>query len=83
MKPPPGFNRFLKGVFSLFFKSPAEACEPIIYFATEDKDDARPIDYLFLMQPKEMDEKAMDKENGGQLWRRSEALIKELGYSLD
>ena len=80
---PAWLQPILKGVFSLFFKSPAQACEPIIYFAAEQKDDAKPIDYMFLMQPKEMDKKAMDSENGEQLWNKSEALIKELGYSLD
>jgi len=70
----------LKLVFSIFFKSPEKASDPIIYFATESNESPKPIEYLFLMQFKEMDEKATDSENGKKLWEMSEALINELGY---
>jgi NAD(P)-dependent dehydrogenase (short-subunit alcohol dehydrogenase family) len=70
----------LKGVFSLFFKSPQKASDPIMYFVSENNA-RKKIDYLFLMQPKAMDEKATDEGNGLKLWELSEALLKELGYS--
>ena len=79
---PSWLQPILKGVFSLFFKSPAKACAPIIYFASENPGEGAPIDYMFLLQPKAMDEKALDVENGEQLWGKSEALIKELGFNL-
>lgn len=75
----PGWMQpILKGVFSLFFKSPEKASDPIIYFASENS--PKPIDYLFLLQPKPMDDKATDDTNGKKLWELSEGLIKELGY---
>ena len=69
----------LKLVFSLFFKSPDKASDPILYFASENNQ-SKPIDYLFLMQPKIMDEKATDEANGKRLWDLSEGLVEELGY---
>lgn len=75
----PGWMQpILKGVFSLFFKSPEKASDPIIYFASENN--SKSIDYLFLMQLKAMDEKATNGTNGKKLWELSEELIKELGY---
>jgi NAD(P)-dependent dehydrogenase (short-subunit alcohol dehydrogenase family) len=65
----------LKLVFSIFFRSPEKASDPIMYFASETNHDGRPIDYLFLMQQKEMDEKALDEVNGKKLWELSQGLI--------
>lgn len=76
----PGWMQpLLKGVFSLFFKSPEKASDPIMYFASEENH-SNPIDYLFLMQPKSMDIKATDQFNGKKLWEMSEQLIEKLGY---
>lgn len=76
----PGWMQpILKGVFSLFFKSPEKASDPILYFASENNA-PKPIDYHFLMQPKPMDEKATDEANGKKLWELSEGLIRKLGY---
>jgi hypothetical protein len=74
----PGWMQpLLKGVFSLFFKSPEKASDPILYFAGEyDRSD--PIPYLFLMQKKEIDDKALDPQNGKHLWHLSEKLISNL-----
>lgn len=65
----------LKLVFSIFFKSPEKASDPILYFASETNYESKPIDYLFLMQPKEMDEKATNIKNGKKLWELSQELI--------
>jgi len=72
----------LKGVFSIFFRSPEKASDPIIYFLSED-DSARPVDYLYLMQPTSMDEKALDHINGKKLWDISQKLCRHLGYPLN
>jgi NAD(P)-dependent dehydrogenase (short-subunit alcohol dehydrogenase family) len=74
----PGWMQpLLKGVFSLFFKSPEKASDPILYFAGE-YDSSDPIPYLFLMQKKVMDDKALDPQNGEHLWQLSEKLISQL-----
>jgi len=72
----------LKAVFSLFFRSPEKASDPIIYFLTED-DNSSHVDYLFLLQPKPMDEKATDERNGEKLWDLSEKLCEELAFPLN
>jgi len=65
----------LKLVFSIFFKSPEKASDPILYFASEPNHNHNPLDYMFLMQRKAMDHKALDKENGKRLWELSQKLI--------
>ena len=75
---PSWMQPFLKGVFSLFFRSPEKASDPIIYFAAENN--SEPMNYFFLMQQKPMDEKATDAENGKKLWELSEGLINKLGF---
>ncbi len=71
----------LKGVFSLFFRSPQKASDPIMFFLSED-DYTIPVDYLYLMQPTAMDEKALDQINGEKLWDLSERLCGQLGFPL-
>jgi NAD(P)-dependent dehydrogenase (short-subunit alcohol dehydrogenase family) len=72
------FIPLMKLVFSIFFKSPARAAIPVIYLAASPDLENKPFDYLFLMSRKEVDEKALDPENGKKLWRLSEALVNGL-----
>ena len=68
------FQPLLKLTFSIFFRSPKRACEPVIYLAASGDVKGKTIDYLFLMSRKEMDEKAVDPENARMLWEKSESL---------
>jgi len=70
------FQPLLKLTFSIFFRSPSKAAEPVIYLAASKDLEGKPIDYLFLMSRQEMDEKAMDPENGTKLWELSEGLLR-------
>ncbi|MEQ9298972.1 MAG: SDR family NAD(P)-dependent oxidoreductase [Cyclobacteriaceae bacterium] len=77
----PGWMQpLLKGVFSLFFRSPMKAADPVVYFCQEAGD--QPIDYLYLLQKKPMAPLAQEMEDSTRLWERSEALIRELGYKV-
>jgi len=76
------FKPLLKVVFGIFFSSPLKASEPVVYFAASSEVETKPFDYLFLMQRKELDEKAMDPDNGKKLWNLSEELIHDLGIKL-
>jgi NAD(P)-dependent dehydrogenase (short-subunit alcohol dehydrogenase family) len=69
------FQPMLKLTFKLFFRSPEKAAEPVIYLAASRDLEGKPLDYLFLMSRKDMDEKARDPENGSKLWELSEKLI--------
>ena len=73
------FKPVLKLVFTLFFRSPAVAVKPLVYFATSKEVSGKAIDYLFLMSRKEMDEKATDEKNGQRLWQLSEELLDKHG----
>lgn len=78
---PAWMQPFLKMSFSLFFRSPESASDPVMYFVSE-KTENNTFDYLFLMRKKEIDDKASDVENGKALWDASEELITSLGYPL-
>lgn len=68
------FQPLLRLVFWMFFRSPGKACRPIMYLAASAEPEGKPIDYMFLMQRKDMDHKAVDPENGKRLWTLSENL---------
>jgi len=70
------FKPLLRLVFSIFFRSPKKASEPVVYLAASKDVAGKSFDYLFLMQRKPIDEKADDPKNGAKLWDMSEALLK-------
>jgi NAD(P)-dependent dehydrogenase (short-subunit alcohol dehydrogenase family) len=72
------FVPLMKLVFSIFFKSPDRAAIPVVYLAASTDLENKPFDYLFLMSRKEVDEKALDPENGKKLWDLSCSLVKSL-----
>lgn len=76
------FKPLLKVVFGIFFRSPKQAVQPVIYFASSPEVKGKPLDYLFLMSRKEMDVKAMNEDNGAKLWDISEKLLAEKGVAL-
>lgn len=72
------FQPLLKLVFGLFFRSPKKACGPVIYLSASREIEGTSGTYLFLMQEKEMDDKATDSQNGKRLWELSEKLEKQI-----
>lgn len=72
---PAFFQPLLSLVFKIFFRSPETACEPVVYFAVSQEVEGKTDDYLFLMSPKPVDEKASNPENGKVLWEKSQALL--------
>lgn len=79
----PGWMQpLLKAVFSLFFRSPEKASDPILYFAAGEAPGGPPFSYLFLLQPREIDERADDPVNGRRLWEASEELVGKSGFPI-
>lgn len=74
------FKPLLKVIFGIFFRSPKQAVQPVVYFATSPEVKDKAMDYLFLMSRKEMDDKATDVANGERLWVLSERVLREKGY---
>lgn len=68
----------MKLLFRIFFSSPEKAAEPVVYLSTSKDMEGKPRDYLFLMSRKEVDEKALDPDNGKKLWDLSEQLLKSI-----
>lgn len=73
------FQPVLKFTFSLFFRSPEKACEPLEYLAVSPELEGKNKDYLFLMARKEVDSKASDPDNGKLLWQKTEQLLAKKG----
>ena len=74
------FKPLLNVVFGIFFRSPKDACEPVVYLSASKDEEGKAFDYLFLMQRKDIDEKAEDRANGEKLWEVSEDLVNGLGF---
>jgi len=72
---PAVFQPLLKLTFRLFFRSPEQACEPVVYLAASKDVEGKPNDYLFLMSRKPVDDKADNPENGKRLWKLTEDLF--------
>ena len=72
------FQPLLKLVFGIFFRSPKKACRPVVYMAASKELEGSTGNYMFLMQKKDMDEKATNSENGMRLWELSEQLQKKI-----
>jgi NAD(P)-dependent dehydrogenase (short-subunit alcohol dehydrogenase family) len=68
----------LRGIFSVIFRSPANAAPPVIYLATSDDFTDKTNQYLHMFIPKRMDEKVYDEKEGKKLWEESAKLWKLL-----
>jgi NAD(P)-dependent dehydrogenase (short-subunit alcohol dehydrogenase family) len=68
------------GIFALFFKDPAKACEPVVYLACARSLDGRSGLYLHRMEEKPIAEATADADNGRKLWNASRALLERLGH---
>lgn len=77
------FKPLLNVVFKIFFRSPETASEPVVYLAASSDIEKKPFDYLFLMERKEVDQKASDPENGRKLWILSGDLLEKIGFDLN
>ena len=67
----------MKLVFKIFFNSPENAAEPVVYLTASKVIEGKPTDYLFLMSRKPVDELASNPENGKRLWGLTEKLLEK------
>ena len=75
---PAAIRPLLRIIFSIFFRSPQKAAEPVVYLAASPALEGKTREYLFLMSRREMDPKAGDAANGKRLWDLSENLIRTM-----
>ena len=64
----------LRAIFTVIFKSPAKAAEPLIYLSGSDDFKGRSNVYLHMFSQKPMDDKVYDQSAGKRLWEMSEAI---------
>ena len=61
----------LRGIFTIFFQSPARAAKPVIYMGISEDYTNKTGEYLHMFNQKEMDPKVYDPEEGKRLWDHS------------
>jgi NAD(P)-dependent dehydrogenase (short-subunit alcohol dehydrogenase family) len=71
-------RHILKGIFRLVFRSPATAALPVVYMALSPDYSGRTNEYLHMFNPKKMDPKVYDPQEGIKLWDKSVELIREI-----
>ncbi len=67
----------LKFIFTLFFQSPDKAAKPVIYLAASEEMEGTTNHYFHMFNPKKMDAKVYDENEGRKLWEHSAALLKK------
>jgi NAD(P)-dependent dehydrogenase (short-subunit alcohol dehydrogenase family) len=79
----PWFAHWLvAAIFAVFFKSPAKACEPVVYLSCARSLNGRTGVYLHLMEEKQIEPPTAETENGKRLWQASRDLLETLGHPL-
>ena len=67
------FHPLLKVVFGIFFNSPEKAAVPVVYLAASDDLEGKALDYFFMLERKEMDEKT----SGSGKWQETMGVFGE------
>ena len=68
----------LKGIFRLVFKSPEKAALPVVYMALSNDYEGKTNEYLHMFNPKKMDPKVYEVQEGEKLWTRSLDLLRTI-----
>ena len=68
----------LKGIFRIVFKSPKKAARPVVYMALSPDYEGRSNEYLHMFNPKKMDPKVYEVQEGEKLWTRSLDLLRTI-----
>jgi len=68
----------LKGIFRIVFKSPPKAARPVVYMALSPDYEGTTNEYLHMFNPKKMDSKVYEIQEGEKLWNRSGDLLKSI-----
>jgi NAD(P)-dependent dehydrogenase (short-subunit alcohol dehydrogenase family) len=66
----------LKGIFSIIFKHPDKASQPVVYMSISPDYEGKTNEYLHMFRYKKMDPKVYIPEEGAKLWDRSVELWK-------
>lgn len=75
---PWALRKTLGAIFSLVFRSPEVAAKPVVYMSISKDFGNKTAEYLHMFNPKKMDPKVYNQEEGKKLWDYSERLWKEI-----
>jgi len=73
----------LNGIFWVVFKAPDKAARPVVYMALSPDYEGTTNEYLHMFNPKLMDPKVYQEEEGKKLWERSMELLKTIDPDWD
>jgi NAD(P)-dependent dehydrogenase (short-subunit alcohol dehydrogenase family) len=73
----------LGAVTRVFFRSPEDAAEPVVYLACAPSIEGTSGRYMHMMADKAPSPLAADPEHGRRLWRESARLLEHLGHPID
>ncbi|MDX2431664.1 MAG: SDR family NAD(P)-dependent oxidoreductase [Bacteroides sp.] len=68
----------LKGIFRMVFKAPSKAALPVVFLAISPDYEGKSNEYLHMFNPKKMDPKVYEVQEGEKLWDRSLDLLKSV-----
>ncbi len=71
-------RKILGGIFWIVFRSPSKAALPVVYMALSPDYEGKTNEYLHMFNPKNMDPKVYEPEEGAKLWDRSMELLKDI-----
>jgi NAD(P)-dependent dehydrogenase (short-subunit alcohol dehydrogenase family) len=71
-------RKILGFIFSLVFRSPAVAAKPVVYMSLAEDYEITTGEYLHMFNPKKMDPKVYEEEEGKKLWEYSLELWKQM-----
>jgi len=79
----PWFAQWLVAIlFTLCFKAPAKACEPVVYLSCARSLGERTGVYLHRMEEKHLDPATAAPQNSRRLWDASSSLLAKLGHGI-
>ncbi len=76
---PPALKVFTKVAFRLFFRDPEIAARPVVYMCAANDYERDTNRYLHMFNPKRMDTKCYDADEGRRLWDWTVTRLRELG----
>jgi NAD(P)-dependent dehydrogenase (short-subunit alcohol dehydrogenase family) len=68
----------LRAIFTLIFRKPSVAAQPVVYMSSSRDFEGRSSQYLHMWNPKKMDEKVYREDEGKKLWEESARLWKKV-----
>jgi NAD(P)-dependent dehydrogenase (short-subunit alcohol dehydrogenase family) len=74
---PTWLKPLLKPIMAMFFQSPEKASVPVDYLVVAEEMGSKTGEYMHMLRTKDPSELAMNRDNGGLLWAKTEELLRK------